>query len=76
MLNWLVSDDIVCRALTGYKIQEHDVEIVPGNICTAVTDASVNLDEFKQCFDHDAWLALKQMINVKRRNPCWDCASC
>ncbi|KAL4143225.1 hypothetical protein QTP88_005582 [Uroleucon formosanum] len=72
MLRWFVNDSIAKSAVYENKsVHEKDIEIIPERVSNAIMDKAIAIDEIKCYLTEGSWLAIQQVIKMKKLTPTW-----
>ena len=63
-------------ALAGTIIEEEQVEMRPEKVPASCLDENVCIMSCRKYFSRDAWKALSQVMELKKRDTMWYCGRC
>ena len=76
ILLWFVEPEVADAALSGTIIEEEQVEMRPEKVSASCLDENVCIRSCRKYFIHEAWIALSQVLELKRKHTMWYCGRC
>lgn len=77
MLLWIgFEQSEVNEVMQGKIIDETLIETRPEFVSNNIIDDTVKVGEIKEFFNEDAWLGLKNVLEIKEKNSLWSCKEC
>jgi len=77
ILKCFVNEDVARTAVHDkILINENYIEMIPDNISNKIIDELVAIDEVRCYFTEDGWLAIQQIVKLKKQSATWNCTIC
>ncbi|KAE9523075.1 hypothetical protein AGLY_016529 [Aphis glycines] len=77
ILKCFVNEDVARTAVHDkILINENYIEMIPDKISNKIIDELVAIDEVRCYFTDESWLAIQQIVKLKKKSATWNCAIC